>query len=233
MSDFDDYNEDEWGNIGKPEDFQKTNKQIAWSKEKREALRKAHSTRVKTPEGIFESIKKCAKHYNMTNEGVKYRCKVREDWIILDKKEYQQAKSKTARETRLDRRPVVTPFGEYSCKNDFESDTTLFLLYRSFKHKCNQMPHLYYYKEDGPGKPTFEMMFITPDGIENIAKAVYDKYFESYPTYTRGYNGQPERPDTNPIVWWRKVIKKFPEVFQYEKRERVEWNLYNKKHARQ
>lgn len=39
MSDFDDYNEDEWGNIGKPEDFKVSNHVLKWTKDKRQKKR--------------------------------------------------------------------------------------------------------------------------------------------------------------------------------------------------
>lgn len=53
------------------------------SEERNKKISKAHSTPVKTPDRIFPSMHECALYYNITSEGVRYRCKTKEGWEQL------------------------------------------------------------------------------------------------------------------------------------------------------
>lgn len=51
--------------------------------ERNNKISKALSCKIQTPDGIFDSIAKCAEFYNITPEGVRYRCKTNKEWNKL------------------------------------------------------------------------------------------------------------------------------------------------------
>ena len=117
------------------------------------------------------------------------------------------------------RKPVITPYGEYVSKSEFYKETNI-----AFDRKHQSMPHLYYFKEDGPGEVTYETVCYSPYG--------------SAPNTTHGWNrkalfekvklsGDPHAQIKGAGEWWRKMMRKDQDNY-YEKNEpKREWNMNN------
>ena len=63
------------------------------------------------------------------------------------------------------RKKITTPFGEYDSLTICASE--LNLVVGSVQSKMKDMPHLYFYTDEGPGNPTFEKVWHTPYGKTN------------------------------------------------------------------
>ena len=143
--------------------------------------------------------------------------------IKLKLKKYH-AKNKQMTENRVKSmnsatsKPIVTPYGEYVSISEFERQTGVKLF-----RKYESMPHLYYYKEDGPGDVTYETVCYSPYGCAPITtgswnrKALFDKIKAS---------GDPDAQIKGAGEWWRKMMRKDPDNY-YEKKEiKREWGLH-------
>jgi hypothetical protein len=88
-------------------------------------ISKSHKLKITTPDGVFDSIKECAKFYNITGEGVRYRCMTDPDWIKEDNKKISSAsvekRSKSASKNANKRLTtiankngfIITPYGKF------------------------------------------------------------------------------------------------------------------------
>ena len=67
----------------------------------------------------------------------------------------------------------VTPFGEYRTKVEFRKALGF---HRDGRMK--QMPHLYYFKENGPGEPTYQWIYYTPVGHHAKREGLWELYYK-------------------------------------------------------
>lgn len=74
--------------------------------------------------------------------------------------------------TQHKKRAVVTPVGEFESGVAFRKKTGY-----QFNDRRLAMPHLYYYKDEGPSEPTYENVGYTPHGVIPLA---YGKKAEQY-----------------------------------------------------
>jgi len=94
------------------------------------------------------------------------------------------------------RKIIVTPRGEV------ETISAMSKLYGinigSCQTRMKDKPHLYYYKDDGPGEPTYEDIVYTPDGR-----------FKSRREAMKAYTGNLPKNQG----WWKKVNTLYPDKY--------------------
>lgn len=137
-----------------------------------------------------------------------------------NKEEFAKIMSK-ARRSGKGMREVVTPYGEFKTVVDFHDHVyQLNKPKTDFYNKKKSIPHLYYYKDEGPGEPTYEKVFHSPYGkagynhrqrlIEKRAIQANDEVYLSYKCKN---------------TWWGRMKYLHPEEY-YETREiKKEWEL--------
>lgn len=87
-------------------------------------ISKALSIEIKTPDGTFKSIKECSDYYNISTEGVRYRCKTDPNWTQTKSRGNQETKKKlsnSAKATASKRLEniankkgfIFTPYGKF------------------------------------------------------------------------------------------------------------------------
>jgi len=140
--------------------------------------------------------------------------------------EYNLKRSATLRKTLG--KTLVTPYGEFSGPAEFnESGLTKCLHGDQMRMK----PHLYYYKEDGPGEPTYETVFVTPYG-EYLAGTVTANGSWKQKAYDDAMLNKDEltHPWTNKNAadWVVRVLRSHNNLYFKEKRVKIEWPLKEK-----
>lgn len=122
---------------------------------------------------------------------------------FLKKKEEAREESK---------RPVVTPFGEFNSYNDAQRNIPVDLA-----KKLKGLPHLYYYKNDGPGEVVYEDVYVSPYGSSNKRADVY------------GFCKNKKEPNavklSHKANWWKKMSMTFPNEYYIETRPAHEWSI--------
>ena len=104
------------------------------------------------------------------------------------------------------RKVCVTPFGKFESATELKKQHGVF-----FNSKRDQMPHLYYYLDDGPGKPTYENVYCTPYGVfQNIPHAAIEE--------------QKHHKDL-PVTWFLIKKKKDQNNYYVKKEIKREWAL--------
>lgn len=106
-------------------------------------------------------------------------------------------------------RAVVTPFGEFKSVNDAKRNCPV-----SFEGSRSLKPHLYYFKDVGPGKPTFETVVKTPRGTFRGVGSAYENI--------TGKNNDAR-------YWWKEMTTKFPRKYFKTKEQKREWQLVTKR----
>jgi hypothetical protein len=155
--------------------------------------------------------RKTKKYQKNYAKGIEKRNKQNKEW------------AKNVREAKY--RDIVTPFGEFASSSFLTKATQhLSKAYTKrwgdkkgidFYFNNRLMPHLYYYKDLGPGKPTYEKVYITPYGeyqYQQDAKADIEK-------------NEPDNPKLKLVTWWNALTKIRPNDFRVEKQIRREWLL--------
>jgi len=104
------------------------------------------------------------------------------------------------------RKVCVTPFGEFESASELKKQHGVF-----FNSKRDQLPHLYYYKEDGPGKVTYENVYYTPYGVFHTVKLAT-------------IEEQKHHKDL-PVTWFNIKKKKDQNNYYVKKEPRREWSL--------
>jgi hypothetical protein len=125
----------------------------------------------------------------------------------MNRKDVREKILKTAEKQSM---AVVTPFGEFKSVNDAKRNCPV-----AFEGSRLLKPHLYYFKDRGPGKPTFETVVKTPHGT---FRSVGPAYKES-----TGKNNAGGRS------WWQKMTTKFPKKYYKTEEARREWQLVKKR----
>lgn len=115
---------------------------------------------------------------------------------------------------KLNNVPVITPYGEFECKKDF-NEATGFL----FSEKTKSMPHLYYEKEKGPGEPTYETVFNCPYGKfgQRRKKEMFVAAEEQGNTEITNLKCK--------HTWYNKMKKLYPNDFYETTEVKREWDL--------
>jgi hypothetical protein len=132
--------------------------------ERNKKISQALSTQVQTPDGLFDSIAKCAEFYNISSEGVRYRCKTNPNWQQLKpgkaSTSTKKKLSKSAKETKNKRLEsiakskgyIYTPQGKFlsvreAWRAELEVDLTIIKnSHFWFKDACARNPKKYYKK---------------------------------------------------------------------------------------
>ncbi len=115
-------------------------------------------------------------------------------------------------------RPVITPFGRFDTKGKFLDYVKQFNI--DGVKRIKSMPHLYYFEDTGPGKPTTEKVYYSPYGVGPIAiphikKAINDGYVKI----------NPNRLQNAASTVFRRLCKKYPNQYQIKKEIKREWSL--------
>lgn len=248
------HDHNEWGNIGNPEDFNKSNQQIHWTSKKRKKHAKTVSKQAtrqwNDPEFRKNTIPKLRKGVERRNQDPEYFKKLHEaiankdqteasnrmkerhkdkEWQAslvtkaLANRNTQEYKDKLAagiakRNANPDwgkkhgvamRKVCITPFGRIESTLEVTRKHNVF-----FGSKRDQMPHLYYYEEDGPGKPTYENVYYTPYGVFQTVKLATIE--------------EKKHQKDLPVTWFYIKKKKDPKNYYVKKEIRREWLLENK-----
>lgn len=206
-----------FGNRNTPEYHEKLKKAIndpEYKRKQREWKLKKHQ---EDPEWRYKISKagvasrKTKKYQENYAKGIEKRNKQNKEWLknVSD----------------VNNRAIVTPFGEFASAR-FLTKATQHLSKASSKRWGDKkglewginhrtMPHLYYYKDEGPGKPTYERVYITPYGeyqYPDDAKADIEK-------------NEPDNPKLKLVTWWLALTKIRPNDFRVEKQIKREWLL--------
>jgi hypothetical protein len=113
-------------------------------------------------------------------------------------------------------RKIVTPEGTFDCIAEWKN---LKKVKGNFLNKTQQMPHLYYYEDEGPGETTYETVFYSPMLTSRLRTPIFEKALECNYENINEY-----KPKSRPN-WWNKMKKLYPNEF-YEKLEpKREWDL--------
>ena len=122
----------------------------------------------------------------------------------------QDVREKILKNAEKASKPVVTPFGEYKSVRDAINNCPVAL-----EGAMKLKPHLYYYKDQGPGKPTYETVVKTPQGTFNGVRPAFQKITG--------------RKDDGGRTWWKKITKLYPKEYYKAVEPKREWGGYTKK----
>ena len=112
---------------------------------------------------------------------------------------------------------ISTPFGNFISQSEFYKQTKL-----NFKDKNKEMPHLYYVTNKGPGKPTYEAVYFSPEGeFKNKKQAFISAQNKNNLKVKSQKTGEftIEKYQT----WWNKVSKQYPRDYYTKTMIRREW----------
>lgn len=115
--------------------------------------------------------------------------------------------------TRDDSKKVVkTPFGRFDSYNDAQRNIPVDL-----SKKLKELPHLYYYEDQGPGEITYETVYYSPCGNSNKRVDVYRFCKEAK---------MPSALENSHIAnWWVKMCRFHPDTFYTKHEPKQEWSL--------
>lgn len=148
-------------------------------------------------------------------------------YVKLSKYNINKNKSKSVRKAKSasvlkgKKIDIVTPYGEYPGVGYFKQANPQC---KTFGDLHKTKPHLYYYKKDGPGEPTYETVLYSPycylpklDTYIGGSKRMHQKAMDCGDEFALKYKDY--------LAWWRRVKSKFPDNY-YEKKEiKREWSL--------
>ena len=116
------------------------------------------------------------------------------------------------------RKEVVTPFGEFVSRTAAQEWFTKQGYHVQVGGEILSKPHLYYYKDEGPGKPTYETVWHSPYG--SYITSVY----AWYKAHQAGCEEAKKIKNTEDCYYWfNKMKKRHPELYYKAKEERREW----------
>jgi len=112
---------------------------------------------------------------------------------------------------------ICTPFGEFVSQAEFYRQTKT-----HFRDKQREMPHLYYYKEKGPGEATYQKVYVTPLGEfrnkNNAFKAHENNLYTPANVTQKGHAWTYQN-------WWLRVTKDKGDLFYATQMVRREWDI--------
>jgi hypothetical protein len=199
LNDPDAWSEFDWSEAVVPEALKRTDAQIAMArpsrirKETGEAKKnalKAAKTRAKDPNALKKQADIGRKTMTTSSSFLKRKEEVRE----------------------ASKKSVVTPFGEFDCYNNAQRSIPC-----NLAGKLKALPHLYYYKDCGPGEVTYEDVYVTPFGCSNKRADVYSLCKDN------------KEPNALRLLhkanWWLKMSSTYPNEYYIENRPAYEWAL--------
>lgn len=123
-------------------------------------------------------------------------------------------------------REIVTPFGEFACMADFGEDKKVRKILKKdlvFFDKMRLLPHLYYYKDKGPGKVLTQKVYYSPYGVWYRSSPMWAKAKSKGCKIAKG-NIDPN----NTYIWFNKMMKIDPKKFYIKVEPKKEWAFYKK-----
>jgi hypothetical protein len=106
---------------------------------------------------------------------------------------------------------IVTPFGNFISYNEANRNIPVDLAKKLKSH-----PHLYYFKEHGPGEITYEDVYNTPYGKSNKRSDVY--------TFCKSNNEYWTTKTTHNAHWWKKVSTLNSSEYFISNEPKFEWS---------
>ncbi len=127
------------------------------------------------------------------------------------------ATSKRMREQK--QKSICSPFGVFASRKDMHNTLSKRFEHTDFHRRPTQLPHLYYYIEDGPGKPTQEKIFNTvygkaPNILWHWEQAIKAGCIEA---------AKVKDPQEKCCEWFNKMKKRDPEHWYKTNEDAVEW----------
>jgi len=127
----------------------------------------------------------------------------------------EKGKLQLKKTAELVSRAIVTPYGEFKSIKEYERSG-----YKSFNDRRKHSPHLYYYKEEKPGQPTYEKVLHSPYGSYGSKGSKSILFLRALEN-----NDDEAIKAGNAFGWWSKMSRNYPDQY-YETREiRREWDL--------
>ena len=102
---------------------------------------------------------------------------------------------------------IITEYGEFENVKEYEKSRLSDPLRPGWSDRKKQMPHLYYIKQDGPGKTTYEKV-VYADG----------KQYQSVRQFTIDSG--------KGVYWFQQMCKKYPDRYFIKTEPRREWLLF-------
>lgn len=146
-----------------------------------------------------------------------------EEWKEKNKKVRDKVKI-------IRQREVVTPFGNFNGRNEFDAFIeTKNTANSEFRHKQEALPHLYYYKDEGPGEVVYEEVYYTPYGCcSKRSRYAGKKTLKDLKDLSANAGDDDSKSKIVAVTWFKKMSNKYPE--QYYKKIEIarEWLLEDK-----
>jgi hypothetical protein len=123
-------------------------------------------------------------------------------------------------------RAIATPFGEFACMADFGEDKKVRKVLKKdlvFFDKMRLLPHLYYYKDKGPGKVLTQKVYYSPYGVWYRSSPMWAKAKSKGCKIAKG-NIDPK----NTYIWFNKMMKIDPKKFYIKVEPKREWAFCKK-----
>ena len=198
------------------------------SKERNEKISKSHQERLQDPE-YRQFLKDNAQRLKNDPEWLQ-KCKDAQNNRTDEHKKnhrealYKMMQTEQWKQAQLDNgkrcwRAVVTPYGEYESLTAFEQETGW-----GFANKIKQMPHLYYYKDTGPGEIKFENVYYTPYCVYYNSVNAWELAKQNNDTYALKI-----KRSSDAYRWFNKHAKETPDLYYKRKEPKREWSLEIKK----
>jgi len=188
---------------------QKRKKSLVKQKSWRESHNKgcdAFRKPVVTPKGTFDSMKSAADAYNIHTSSMQQKIQWHAD-------EFYYVEDGPGVKITGKAWNIVTPFGEYRTAADFDTQTDFI-----FTEKRKSLPHLYYYKKDGPGEIKYENVTYTPYGIGNNRRKLMDAAIKAKDP--GALSGSKDHNN-----WLKRMITLDPDNYYVKKEPKREWEL--------
>jgi len=115
-------------------------------------------------------------------------------------------------------RTIVTPYGEFHNQVTWREETGTKL---SFADKMRLLPHLYYYKDQGPGRTLYQKVYYSPYGVWYNSRGIWQVACAK--GCREAVDFKPSHANT--YEWFHRMMRKQPKQFRIEKEPKREWDL--------
>jgi len=133
-------------------------------------------------------------------------------------KVYQSEGFKESRKTLAKEKsvPVITPYGEFDSQAEFKRETG-----ESFSNKSNVYPHLYYTKDKGIEKTTYQKIYYSP----------YGYHYKKIEVLRMAKNAGEflEIDETRATDWFNQQKRITPDQYYFKTEPKREWALEDNK----
>lgn len=127
-------------------------------------------------------------------------------------------------------RVVCSPYGEFDSVASFKEDTGFTLA-----DKIRLLPHLYYYKDTGPGKVKTQKVYYSPYGYYYKSTPLFEAACKAgceialakntHDTLGRPRTAKPVEAGNNPYSWFAKMVIRDPDNYYTKIEPKREWSL--------